>query len=272
MTVRMSMLFSMGRGGGTESFYSSLSVASALTAGKALAAKRSLTMTPYATIFDVVVRDLDNPRVSAVTDASWFETGKRPAPETPDVKNAAAMIRMTAGTHMAKPWLHYLPDDFIQGATSGNAFLTATAVGLIDAYLAFLLGQNTWQLRGLSQALTVPPALHVASITNVAGVTTFTVPGATYVAGDKVILSGAKGARANQFNGNWKVVSNTAGALVVSSNARIDPNYFYDGNSALIRLRGYSYPAITAAQTIKAGTKKLGRVPNVPPGRRSARR
>lgn len=265
------MLIRLGNNGKTESFYSSLSVAAAMAAGQALAAKRSLLMTPGASIFDVVVRDVSNPRVSAVTDASWFENGKRPLTETPDVHNAAALCRYTAGRHSAKPWLHAMPDDFIQGvSTTGGVFLTATALGLVNAYLAFLLAQNAWQLRGYDLTTTVPPAIRLSTITYIGGVVTMTAPGATYVAGDRIVVTGPKGFRVRQFAGVWSVVSNTAGALVVSAFKPLDPNFFYEANSAKVRKIGYEYIGLSATQTLKAGTKKMGRIPNVPPGRRSA--
>jgi hypothetical protein len=269
----MSMLISQGRNGKTESFYYSLSVYAALAAGQLLAAKRSLLMTATATIFDIVVRDVTNPRVSAVTDASWFEDGKRPTAETGDVHNAAALVRYTAGRHSAKPWLHCMPDDFIQGsATTGSFFLTATAVGLVNAYLTFLLGQNTWQLKGYAENTTIPPALNVDNITIVSGNIVMSVPGAVYPDGTRIVISGCKGYRANQFNGVWKIATNTAGSLVVSSTKRIDPNFFYERNSGKARNTTPEYVGLSAAQTIRAGTKKMGRIPNVPAGRRSARR
>jgi hypothetical protein len=271
----MTMYFTMGFGGWTESFYSGLSVPAAITAGRALAAKRAMLMVDVSRVWLVGARDLDNPRVAAADwDLPGFD-GTAGGTYTRDLYNAAEQIKLTGGMHDSKPWLHALPDQWME-ANAGSPYfkLTGNAALAIDAYLAFIVAQGVWQIRALTAGIT-PATPKVKSFTYAGGVLTCVIPGTTLVEGDLVLINSCKGWRASQFNGLWKVKGVTVDSVVLSGKKALTTEFQYVDFSGVARRQNkidFGLFTITAGQRIKVGARKIGRPTSAPHGRQSRAR
>lgn len=261
------MYFNLRKGGWTESFYSGSALNTAYAAVEALADKRIMILVNAGSLDFVGVRDLGVPRRSTFSPLGSFRTGIAGLTKYRDLYNAAAMVRFNTINSASNNWLHGLPDDWMIGDAAGNFTLTGDGLAGINAYLAFLVNQNTWQLRVQTNQID-PFGVAVQNITYVAGVLTFTIPGTALVAGDRLIVTGAQGHNARQFNGTYRVISVTGNAVVASTARPLTTDFTYVGNTAAPREHTFDFAGVGSADIRKVGTKKMGRPINGPVGRR----
>jgi hypothetical protein len=224
-----------------------------------------------ADIYLVGARNVTPPRLSVDdSDLSDFP-GALPDTLKRDGYAAAAEVRFTGGNHISRPFIHGMPDSWLESTNGINFTLTADARAAVNAYLVFLIAQGVWQVRGFATALT-PDTSTIKGIAFVAGAPVFTLNGAAPAPNATIKVTGCKGYRANQYNGSWKVVSVTGQDCTVASNKPLDPTAIYAPNTGKWRTStggNWEYPAITTGTILKAGSKKIGRPSFAPRGRRS---
>jgi hypothetical protein len=265
------MYFNLRKGGWTESLYTGASIAGAFAGISALADKRITFLVNAGSLDFVGVRDMSTPRLAVFSELGSLRTGIAGATAYRDLYNAAVMCRFTTTTSKSSPWLHGCPDDYMIGDAAGQFTLSGAGQAVINAYLAFLLGQGLWQLRVLDTGLALGTP-QISAITYIAGVVQMTIPGYGGIVGDKLIVTGCQGFRANQFNGTWRIVAVAGDLLTVSSGAALTTSFTYTGNSGRARKPGFIFQGITEVSIRKVGTKKMGRPINGPVGRRRAAR
>jgi len=269
MTCRATMYFNLRKGGWTESLYTGGSLSAAYIGIMALADKRIQILVDSGSLDFVGVRDMSTPRRSTFSPLGSLRTGVAGPTKYRDLYNAAVMVRLNTVDSASNPWLHGLPDDWMQGDAAGNFTLTGDGLAGINAYLAFLIGQNMWQCRVQVNSLDAGTP-KIQNITYVAGVLHVFASASLAAAGEQVIITGCKGYNARQFNGTFKVISNTAGDLILTTAHPLTTNFTYVGNSGRIRFKDYGFQGLTSADIRKVGTKKMGRPINGPVGRRRA--
>lgn len=263
------MYFNLRKGGWTESLYTGGSLDAAGASITALSEKRILLLVNAGTLDFVGVRDMDTPRRSVFSGLNSQKTGIAGSTLYRDLYNAAAMVRLNTMDHAANVWLHGMPDNWMVGDAAGNFTLAGDGLAAINAYLAFVIGQNTWQLRVQANSLTIDSP-KIQNITYAGGVLTIFASASLAVAGETIIITGCQGHNASQFNGLFRVISNTAGVLVVTTSRPLTTIFTYTGNSGKVRHSDYVFAGLTTALVRKVGTKKMGRPINGPVGRRRA--
>jgi len=267
--LRLTLGFKLGEKGWTESFYFNGTYAAAKAAGILWAEKRNLILCHAVTIKELFIRGVEKGQPTDYDPLLSIVNGALPGTNRPDNYNSAVNVRFTTTSgFLSKPWLHGIPDDWIESTAAGIPFLIATGVGLIDTYLAALPALGL-QIRGQSRngALTTPK--RIQSITTLAGVTTIVAPGFAPAEDSLVLINACKGYRASQYNGEWRVVdSPVANTFVLSSTKSIDPTFFYQPLSGTARKVLPEYEGVSVGTRRKVGTRRIGRIPNVSAGRR----
>jgi hypothetical protein len=200
-----------------------------------------------------------------------FQSGSIPsAPDVPAVTSTIGLY--TAEGSFRKLLLHGLPDAAHVYTVSGQPELGLGS--LTRAYLQFLVA-NGYQIRTKTLPANDPALKTITNITVAANsVVTFTVDATGYSTGNKVIVSGCKGANAGQFNGVWTIVSvaNDLSSFTATTTRRITTTFIYNGGTGKIRnggSSGYAFQNITDFDEIwESSTRKVGRPSNSPRGRR----
>lgn len=171
-----------------------------------------------------------------------------------------------------KMQLRGLPDSDHRFDALGNADISLSKG--VETYLRFLISAG-YEIRHKTKTANDETLKTISGITVVNGVVTFSVDATGFVAGDKIIVSGCKGAKANQFNGTWSVgqlLDPITTGFKAATRRLIDPGFIYVAGSGRIRSgkpEGWGYSPIKEYdETAQDGTKKTGRPTDSHRGRR----
>lgn len=206
--------------------------------------------------------------------------GAGDADDSQDIPNSVQIATLrTATGHVRQYDIHGVPDSWSEWyKTTGQQRLTPN--GAVKAYVDYLSSAGKWQLRILRVPAGAAANPRIQTISVTAGVITLqTDPGLGAISAQKIIISGAKGYKVGQFNGTFRIATydNTTGVLTITTRRSIDPNIFYERNTASLRYVSDSlvdFDTITAwdSHAVPAGTHKTGNVQEGRRGRRSVKR
>jgi len=271
--LKVSLEFRMpGDGGWTEQYYRAGSAidAGALAATQQLMQKRLLPLVPVASIKGFRISAVEQRRIS---QHFRVRAGAGAPGGTRDVASAAILVSCFAGVgHQRQLHLLGCADNRLQWDAAGVA-QSPMSPG-VTAFLDYLCtAANGWGMKVETSVAGDPGLTPVTNITVNANQVTFTAAGLTIVPRQRFLISGLKGFRMNQFTGQWKALSYTTPNLIALTNRRIDPNFVQEepGEIRVIGNTFYTYPTFSGydADGAIASTRKIGREPGLPRGRRS---
>lgn len=248
----------------------------------ALIVKRRVPLADAFRIRSCTITPALRPGESAPPGSLTFRVvnGKGDAAKPRDVGATTQLVAIrTASGHTRQYGMHGVVDQTIAFDPNGQEILGVGPQS--KEFLDYLCNaSNGWQMRITTKAAGDVGNPLVLDITVAGGTVAFKIDGLAQLApGAKFKISGAKGYKVSQFNGDWKVESHDLGTKTISCKPRrlIDPNFFYEKPSAKYRavnedLINFANFAGYDGDGARGSSRKVGNSFERRRGRRSARR